>query len=136
CLLLVMVVHAGKALSQPDSAATPCVSIDYNQLPINENLKSSFAETICKWMGTPYHYSGDSKKGIDCSGFVSVLFKSVFNIELAASSKEIYLDNVVPLKKTNLIPSDLVFFKIRKKKVSHVGVYLGNNKFVHATVQQ
>lgn len=87
-------------------------------------------------MGTPYNYSGDTKDGIDCSGFVAMLYKKVYNVELGACSKDIYAHDVRPVVKKKLEPADLVFFRIRKKRVSHVGVYLGNNKFVHATVKQ
>ena len=91
-------------------------------------------QTIYDWLGTPYKYSGDCKDGIDCSGFVAMLFKKVFGVELAASSAEIYKD-AKPLKRTVLKPGDLVFFKIKKRRISHVGVYIGNNKFAHASVQ-
>ena len=91
-------------------------------------------KTIYEWLGVPYKYSGDCKDGIDCSGFVCMLYKESFGITLSQSAAEIYKD-VKPLKKSALKEGDLVFFKIKKKKVSHVGVYVGNNKFAHASVQ-
>ncbi|MCX6275860.1 MAG: NlpC/P60 family protein [Bacteroidetes bacterium] len=91
-------------------------------------------ETIYEWLGTPYKYAGDCREGVDCSGFTCMLYQTVFGIKLANSSAEIFKD-VKPLKKDALEEGDLVFFKIRKRRVSHVGVYLGNNKFAHASVQ-
>jgi lipoprotein Spr len=91
-------------------------------------------QTIYNWLGTPYKYSGDCKTGIDCSGFVCMVYKESFGMTLAESSADIY-KQVKPLKKSALKEGDLVFFKIKKKKVSHVGVYIGNNKFAHASVQ-
>jgi lipoprotein Spr len=91
-------------------------------------------QTIYEWLGTPYKYSGDCKEGIDCSGFVCMLYKKSFGVTLAQNSAEIFKETK-PLKKSALKEGDLVFFKIRKKKISHVGVYLGNNKFAHASVQ-
>ena len=91
-------------------------------------------ETIHDWLGTPYKYSGDCKDGIDCSGFVCMLYQKVYGMELGASAAEIY-KSAKPLKKNSLHEGDLVFFRINKKRVSHVGIYLMNNKFAHATVQ-
>ena len=92
-------------------------------------------QTIYDWLGTPYKYSGDCKDGIDCSGFVCMLYKKSFDITLAQSAADIYKE-VKPLKKSALKEGDLVFFKINRKRISHVGVYVGNNKFAHASVQQ
>ena len=91
-------------------------------------------QTIYEWLGTPYKYSGDCKEGIDCSGFVCMLYKKSFDITLAQRAADIFKE-VKPLKKSALKEGDLVFFKIKQKKISHVGVYVGNNKFVHASVQ-
>ena len=91
-------------------------------------------QTVYEWLGTPYKYSGDCRDGIDCSGFVCMLYQKVYGTELAQSSSEIFKD-VKPVKKNSLKEGDLVFFRIRKKRVSHVGIYLGNNKFAHASVQ-
>ena len=99
-------------------------------------VSDKFYSTINEWIGTPYRYSGDSKKGIDCSGFVGMVYKTVFDVNLAQSSADMYNTDVKPKSKSNLQTGDLVFFCIRKKRVSHVGVYIGDNKFAHASVQQ
>lgn len=92
-------------------------------------------QSLSGWIGVKYHYSGDSKQGIDCSGFASCIYKDAFNINLEGSSADIY-KNVKPIGKSQLKEGDLVFFKIRKKRVSHVGVYLSNNRFIHASVHE
>jgi cell wall-associated NlpC family hydrolase len=89
---------------------------------------------ISEWLNTPYKYAGKSKSGIDCSYFTCTLYKDVFNDTISGSSKTL-LQNSKPVKKENLTEGDLVFFKIKKGRVSHVGVYLANNKFVHASVK-
>jgi lipoprotein Spr len=88
---------------------------------------------VFDWLGTRYKYSGNSKKGIDCSGFVSEVYKNTYCIDLNGSSGSIYTQ-VKPVDKCELQEGDILFFKIRKNQISHVGVYLGNNKFAHASV--
>jgi lipoprotein Spr len=102
----------------PDSAATPYL---YYQ--------------VYDWIGTRYKYAGHSKKGIDCSGFVSEVYRSTYCINLSGGSKDIW-PVVKPVAKDSLKEGDIVFFKIKKGQISHVGVYLGNNKFAHASVRQ
>jgi len=108
-----------------------------NQLGVRLDTMENLAlyKEICSWIGAPYRYSGESMDGIDCSGFVSCIYRKVFEQPLASSSKDIYKEDVVPIKKSELKEGDLVFFKIRRKTVSHVGIYLGENLFVHASTK-
>ena len=89
---------------------------------------------VYNWVGTCYRYSGDTKKGIDCSGFVAEIYKNVYCIDLPGSSRAIWT-TVSPIEKKDLKEGDILFFKIRKGQISHVGIYLGNNKFAHASVK-
>ena len=90
---------------------------------------------VADWLGTPYKYSGESKNGIDCSGFVCKLYSSVYDHVLLGSAKDIY-KLVNPIKKEQLREGDLVFFKIKRGRISHIGIYLTNNKFAHASTQR
>lgn len=86
------------------------------------------------WIGTAYRYGGTSKKGIDCSGFANQVYAYIYNIDLPRSSRAIYKKCDERVKKKNLRFGDLLFFKIGKhRKVSHVGIYLNNGKFIHAS---
>jgi len=85
------------------------------------------------WYGTRYKYAGRSKSGVDCSDFVAILLKTVYNIDVSGAVMDIY-KQCKPIKASELKEGDLVFFKINKKSLSHVGVYLQNHKFVHASV--
>ncbi len=90
---------------------------------------------VYDWIGTRYKYSGETKKGIDCSGFVCEIYKNVYCIELSGSSANIWT-KVSPVEKNDLREGDILFFKIKKGRISHVGVFLGNNKFAHASVKK
>lgn len=92
-------------------------------------------EFLDEWMGTPYKYAGKNKNGIDCSGFAGILQKEVFSKTTQGTSASIY-NQCKPVKKEELQEGDLIFFKIESKVVSHMGVYLQNNKFAHAAIKR
>ena len=88
------------------------------------------------WYGTPYHYGGNSRDGIDCSAFSFLLMSSVYGVSsLPRTSKEQY-ETSHHIRRDELQEGDLVFFHTlgKRRVVTHVGVYLRNNKFVHASV--
>ena len=87
---------------------------------------------VYDWIGTPYHFGGSSKTGTDCSGFTRQLYSQVFNMDIEHSSRDIF-SMVSPVRKEDLQEGDLVFFKIHSRRISHVGIYLGNNRFAHAS---
>lgn len=100
---------------------------------VTDIINISLYSTIEKWIGTPYRYAGKTLNGIDCSSFVNKIYESTYCFLLPANSAEMYR-KVKHLPKEQLEEGDLVFFKInRNKTISHVGVYLGNNKFAHAS---
>lgn len=93
-------------------------------------------DTLVYWLGTPYRFAGNCEKGIDCSGFVTRIYNSVYNKNLGArNSAEIY-NRMEKIDKDDLKEGDLVFFRIYRRRVSHIGLYLGNNKFIHSSTSK
>lgn len=91
---------------------------------------------IIDWYGTPYQYGGQTSDGIDCSAFTNVLYKEIYKKQLPRSSKDIAEETNRKYAK-DLQEGDLVFFAFGKSKtINHVGVYLHNNKFVHASTSK
>lgn len=89
-------------------------------------------ETASKWIGTPYRYGNSSRKGTDCSGFVASIYRDVYGIDLSRSSRSMFQD-VKHVDRENMRTGDLVFFRRSSREpIFHVGIYLKNNKFVHA----
>ena len=89
-------------------------------------------QNIDDWYGTRYKLGGTTKDGIDCSAFVQSIFLSAFAVTLPRMAKDQY-KVTRHISRTELREGDLLFFNTRGG-VSHVGIYLQNNKFVHASV--
>jgi len=109
----------------------------YAQL-LNRNVEfiinSSLFSFIDEWWATRYRYGGTSKKGIDCSAFTSLLMSTVFAVKLPRTAREQYNESE-KVNRDEMAEGDLVFFNTRGG-VSHVGVYLGGDYFVHASTNQ
>ena len=89
------------------------------------------------WIGAPYRGGGDSKRGTDCSGMVYQIYRKVYRIQVPRNTEELK-NKSNKVAKRNLKEGDLVFFtsRVSRKKVAHVGIYLKDDKFVHASTGQ
>ncbi len=88
---------------------------------------------VIKFLDTPYKYGGSSAKGIDCSAFTLQVFQNAVSIDLPRSAREQFGIGE-KVDKEELQFGDLVFFNTRRRSnPGHVGIYLGENKFVHAS---
>jgi cell wall-associated NlpC family hydrolase len=87
---------------------------------------------IDRWYGANYRMGGCDKSGIDCSGFAQKLYNEVYGIDLLRTATEQFV-NCKRLKPHDAAEGDLVFFHIQGRRISHVGIYLINNFFVHAS---
>jgi cell wall-associated NlpC family hydrolase len=87
---------------------------------------------IDSWMGVPHRNGGTDKGGIDCSGFTALLQDEIYNRKLPRVARQM-AGQVKRKYEEDLREGDLVFFDFDNKPFSHVGVFLQNNKFVHAS---
>ncbi|MFH0989054.1 MAG: NlpC/P60 family protein [bacterium] len=95
--------------------------------------QSKMMREISKYMGTPYQLGGEDLNGIDCSAYTMVIFKNAINKQLPRLSSGQY--NIgEPVEYTDLKFGDLVFFNTTGSSASHVGIYLGDDLFAHASV--
>ena len=87
------------------------------------------------WIGVPYRSGGNTKRGTDCSGFTSAVYKKVYHKKIQRSAEKQRTINSKRLSKGHLQQGDLVFFHNgrKRRKATHVGIYLKNGKFVHAS---
>lgn len=102
--------------------------------PVETIRDAKLFDFIESWYGTRYRYGGNDRTGIDCSAFVQTFVSNQYNLSVPRTSASQY-ENSKRISKDELQEGDLVFFKTlgRRKGISHVGVYLRNNKFLHAS---
>lgn len=91
------------------------------------------------WLGVPYRSRGMTLKGTDCSGLVGNLYQEVYHKKLSRSAEDIAKNDCHHIGKSNLKAGDLVFFNTlnkKRKKISHVGLFLKNGYFIHASTSK
>ena len=98
------------------------------------NLAQKIITTGKKYIGVPYVWGGSTPSGFDCSGFVQYVFRQ-HGIQLPRTSAQQYSVGTW-VAKSNLLPGDLVFFNTSGSGVSHLGIYLGNGEFLHASTSK
>ena len=93
-------------------------------------LSSLLREEAPRWIGIPYRWGGTTRRGIDCSSFVQQYVRATMDISLPRTTATQRYEGV-HVAKADLVPGDLVFF--RRRGTRHVGVYLGDGDFIHAS---
>lgn len=104
---------------------------EFEAMVRNVDVKSKIMDQYADWKGVRYRLGGESKRGIDCSAFVQRTFREQFGMDLPRSTYE-QEDMGKQIQRAKLRPGDLVLFRAGSTG-RHVGIYLGNDKFVHAS---
>ncbi len=99
-----------------------------------ESKRLSFINTAYRYLKTPYKYAGTDEQGMDCSGLIYRSALKSANISLPRSAAGI-ASFVERIKDADIQPGDLLFFNTVGKKISHVGLYIGNKEFIHSASQ-
>lgn len=127
---------------------TGCAGTPKHNTPVSKDTSQSSSSThhrqsavyqrlhhqYSRWKGTPYELGGLNKSGIDCSGFVHVTFREAFGLQLPRTTEDL-ADSGRHIDKQKLAVGDLVFFKTGISK-RHVGIYMGNEQFIHASTSR
>ncbi|MFH0976434.1 MAG: C40 family peptidase [Spirochaetota bacterium] len=113
-----------------NSSCTPSANIKTKQLFFPEDKRDEIVETAKKYIGSKYKGGGNTPDGFDCSGFTMFVYKqSSLNIPRKARS-QYFSGKRITIKTAK--PGDLVFFTLTNSRISHVGIYLGDNNFIHS----
>ena len=134
CVLLCALWLAGCGLapySEPGRQEGPGGRVDFaNKFQVKQVLYDQFDQ----WRAVRYKSGGMSRDGVDCSGFVYLTFNSRLGIELPRST-DLQVTQGKTIPQRDLVPGDLVFFKTGKA-TRHVGIYLEDGKFLHASTEK
>lgn len=132
CVCLCVYARSGFAqTTDASNASTGAGSQASTSQVIEQDAMGDLIVHALSLIGVRYKYGGNTVEGFDCSGFVRHLFQSTFQFELPRSAREI--SNVgSEISVDELMPGDLVFYNTLRRQFSHVGIYIGEGRFVHA----
>ncbi|MFJ4390262.1 C40 family peptidase [Pseudomonas soli] len=119
--------------ARPANAAKQQQAVGMQAVAMSPKQSSEVLSRAVNVLGTPYRWGGSSpKKGFDCSGLVKYAFNDVADVDLPRTSNAMAQGQGVKVAKSDLKPGDLIFFNIKSRRVNHVAIYLGNDRFIHA----
>ncbi|NDV59181.1 C40 family peptidase [Bacteroides sp. 519] len=135
-LIIVLVTSVSSCGTKPPALNYPALANAAIKLDIDIEFKDNhnlYLESA-GWLGVPYRIGGTTKSGVDCSGLTLNIYSTVFDTKLKRNTTE-QMKQSTKVSKRKLQEGDLVFFssKNSKKQVAHVGIYLKDGKFVHAS---
>ncbi len=127
CIALMFACSSSPQYSEPVSKPTKKTA---TYKPKTQTKGHKIADLAKSLVGSPYKYGGESPKGFDCSGLVFYTHGKVGIDTPRTSIQQFKTARTIPLKE--LHNGDLIFFKLTRSQVSHVGIYVGNGRFIHA----
>lgn len=127
-------IENGRDAQMPFSPKNSAKTTNINAQAINNAKQGNAVVTrALKAIGTPYRWGGTTPgKGLDCSGLVKYAFNDVREVDLPRTSRAMAESQGQKVDRKDLKPGDLLFFNIKSRKINHVAIYLGNDRFVHA----
>ncbi|EKO3865230.1 C40 family peptidase [Vibrio harveyi] len=128
-LIISVLLSACSSGPDPETQVNPSLSVN-QLLSDNQDLYQFYHE----WEGTPYRLGGTKKSGIDCSAFVQKAFVEAYKMSLPRTTRQ-QSKQGVEMSWSDAQQGDLVFFKT-KRSTYHVGIYLGNKQFMHASTSK
>ncbi|MDO2947417.1 C40 family peptidase [Aeromonas simiae] len=136
-LLLVALGMVGCA-SAPDPDLASKIEVSMVEPVVEPESSAPSVEEILtvykEWRGVPYRMGGTTQRGVDCSAFAREVFRDALGIELPRSTRS-QVHEGVRVAKNELVEGDLVFFRINPR-LNHVGIYVGNGEFIHASARK
>ena len=142
CLALAMTLWAGAAAAQNSSASSDELGswladkgLFSQMAQVSQSVTNKASELVVHamgFLGVPYQRGGSTvETGFDCSGFVKAIFEQTIGMVLPRRAEQQAADTQ-RIDKKELVPGDLVFFNTMHRAFSHVGIYVGDGKFIHA----
>ena len=120
----------GKSRSSSSKSSSAVKEPSIEEARVENSSLEAFIED---WYGTPHRMGGMTKNGVDCSGFVILAYREVFGREFKGRRAEDLFSEMEVVSKKELSYGDLVYFKVRGRRIDHVGIYLRDGDFAHTS---
>lgn len=134
CLTLIALTSLFGCTSSPEHGSIDELVANQSGSPFHTEMKEAFLDVYKVWQGAPYRLGGSSLNGVDCSAFVQVAFHNALNMSLPRTTKQqVKIGAKLAYEEAQI--GDLAFFKT-SPNVRHVGVYVGNKQFMHASTSK
>ncbi len=122
-------------VKSPSTTTNSTTTNSTANFPITKQQHEKLYNACQQWLGVPYKFGGTTKGGVDCSALVNALYKQAYGMQLPRTTAEMSA-KYPPVKLNDLRMGDLVYFNFESKKASHVGLYLNNKQFIHASTKK